>query len=62
MKSNRIIPCRLLQEAAMPRFCEGCGEQLRAGDRIAHTLDMARMWHRQCLDAAAPSPDKMSKD
>jgi len=43
---------KLLQEAIAPHYCDECTKELKAGDRITHTMDMRRMWHTKCFEAS----------
>ena len=46
----KVLNGTLLEPAVGRHRCEECDEELRVGDRIAHTLDMGRMWHSVCLE------------
>lgn len=46
----RVLNGTLIQPAVGRQRCESCDEELRAGDRISHTLDMRRFWHVVCLE------------
>lgn len=46
----KILNGTLIQPAVGRHRCEHCDEELKAGDRISHTLDMRRFWHAVCLD------------
>lgn len=46
---KEVMHALVVQEAETPHFCDACDKLLKAGDEIAHTYDMSRMWHRNCL-------------
>lgn len=36
------------ENSTQTKICEVCAQPLLPGQEIAHTLDMTRIWHRQC--------------
>jgi len=50
MARPKVMEGKLIEPGAGRHRCKDCGEELKAGDRIAHTLDMRRMWHSACFE------------
>jgi hypothetical protein len=52
LSDDELLNALVVQEPEAPHFCDACDKPLKAGDEIAHTHDMSRMWHRNCLRPA----------